>query len=152
MSASDTTPQTSPISLAEVPNIPLAYRLAAIVLIVAVALPVAVHLYVMNRTTWPGPPLQIRLGGPNPQGDSDFLQMGGSYNPNFTLYGLHPVIMFNRNAQHLVLCTDVVHNTYANQQMAQLGIIANPGERAYWSSIHPKLGRRGCWHIVGLVN
>ncbi len=152
MCALDTTHQTSPTSLAEVPDIPIIWRLVAIALVLAVALPLAGYLYRMGATTWPGPPLQLRLGqNPNPQGDMDYLQMTGSYNPNYTIYGLHPTIMFNRNAQHLVLCTDVIHNTYANQNDAIAGIVANPGERRYWASIHPKLGRRGCWHIIGVV-
>lgn len=95
-----------------------------------------------------GPPIEIDIGGFNPRGDRRFLQGASHYNPNAEMAGLHLVVVWSEYSHRLELCEDVFHNYYANEHDARLGILMDP---ARYSQVHPKMGRRGCWHMLGLL-
>ena len=140
----DTLAPTSTILSRE---IPWYWRLYALIFVWGTAATVIFLLWNYRPMSgWAGPPIKLNFGRLNPLGDYWFLQESSHFDGDKNLFGLHPYITY-RNGQKVV-CEDVFHNRYENQKAAQDGILMDPATHV---AIHPKMGRRGCWHVLGAL-
>lgn len=123
------------------------WQVVAVVTIWAIAIPLACVMY-RTPALYNGPPITLDFGAFNPRGDRMFLQGSDHYDKTKPVAGLHPVVVWSEHYHSLILCEDVFHDFYANEDDAKAGILEDP---ARYSQVHPKMGRRGCWHMLGLV-
>lgn len=94
-----------------------------------------------------GPPVQMDTK-PNPLGDTMILQHANAFHPELSFTGRHMMPAWSQAYQRMVACVPVTGHEYAN--MADY-LAGKRDWLAYGIKDHPKLGRRGCWHIVGFL-